>query len=158
MEDGKIGRRLGKKRHRLTRRAGRPAGKGRSVLVGTLEGDSATKAPVMPVRLRLSRQKGFSFQTQSIGLNGLPAVRVARPGKWGNPFIVGFDGTVEQCVTLYRQRLLERLSDRLDGPILRKNLAELRGKNLACWCKLDEPCHADVLLKLANKELGGQEP
>jgi hypothetical protein len=30
-------------------------------------------------------------------------------------------------------------------------LAPLRGKNLACWCKLDAPCHADVLLELANK-------
>jgi len=31
------------------------------------------------------------------------------------------------------------------------NVAELRGKNLACWCKLDAPCHADVLLELANE-------
>jgi hypothetical protein len=29
-------------------------------------------------------------------------------------------------------------------------LPELRGHDLACWCKLDEPCHADVLLELAN--------
>lgn len=29
--------------------------------------------------------------------------------------------------------------------------AELRGKNLACWCKAGEPCHADVLLELANE-------
>ena len=28
---------------------------------------------------------------------------------------------------------------------------ELRGKNLACWCRLDQNCHADVLLELANK-------
>jgi hypothetical protein len=27
----------------------------------------------------------------------------------------------------------------------------LRGKNLACWCALDQACHADVLLELANK-------
>jgi len=32
-----------------------------------------------------------------------------------------------------------------------KSLSELRGKNLACWCSLSEPCHADILLKLANK-------
>lgn len=30
------------------------------------------------------------------------------------------------------------------------DIAELRGKNLACWCPLDQPCHADVLLELAN--------
>jgi hypothetical protein len=32
-----------------------------------------------------------------------------------------------------------------------KDLSELRGKNLACWCRLDQSCHADVLLELANK-------
>lgn len=32
----------------------------------------------------------------------------------------------------------------------RPNVAELRGKDLACWCPLDQPCHADVLLELAN--------
>jgi hypothetical protein len=31
-------------------------------------------------------------------------------------------------------------------------LLDLRGKNLACWCRLDQPCHADVLLELANAE------
>jgi hypothetical protein len=31
------------------------------------------------------------------------------------------------------------------------DLSELKGKNLACFCKEDEPCHADILLKLANK-------
>lgn len=30
--------------------------------------------------------------------------------------------------------------------------AELRGKNLACFCPLDQPCHADVLLEIANKD------
>jgi hypothetical protein len=34
-----------------------------------------------------------------------------------------------------------------------KRLPELRGKNLACWCSLDRPCHADVLLRLANAPL-----
>jgi hypothetical protein len=29
--------------------------------------------------------------------------------------------------------------------------AELRGHDLACWCPLDQPCHADVLLELANE-------
>jgi len=33
------------------------------------------------------------------------------------------------------------------------NLEELRGKNLACWCPLDKPCHADILLELANGSL-----
>lgn len=33
----------------------------------------------------------------------------------------------------------------------RPDVSELRGKNLACWCPLDQPCHADVLLELANR-------
>lgn len=36
------------------------------------------------------------------------------------------------------------------SPDLRDVVKELRGKNLACWCKNGEPCHADVLLELAN--------
>ena len=34
--------------------------------------------------------------------------------------------------------------------LIMQSLHELRGKNLACWCRLDQPCHADVLLELAN--------
>lgn len=30
-------------------------------------------------------------------------------------------------------------------------IAPLRGKDLACWCPLDQPCHADVLLEVANR-------
>jgi hypothetical protein len=33
-----------------------------------------------------------------------------------------------------------------------EQMADLRGKNLACWCPLDQPCHADVLLEIANRE------
>lgn len=32
---------------------------------------------------------------------------------------------------------------------------ELHGKDLACWCPLDKPCHADVLLEIANWEVPG---
>ena len=35
--------------------------------------------------------------------------------------------------------------------LLREHLHELKGKNLACWCKPGEPCHADVLIALANE-------
>jgi hypothetical protein len=37
---------------------------------------------------------------------------------------------------------------------IRENIGQLRGKNLACWCKPGAPCHADVLLELANVEAG----
>lgn len=71
-------------------------------------------------------------------------VKVCRPGKWGNPFTVSEYGR-EAAVDHYRQRLHEMVAN---GAL---DLNELRGKNLACWCKLGEPCHADVLLELANE-------
>lgn len=45
-----------------------------------------------PVRLQLSRKKGFRLQEASRALNGLEAVNVARPSRWGNPFKVGKAG------------------------------------------------------------------
>lgn len=37
--------------------------------------------------------------------------------------------------------------------VLRHALPALRGLSLACWCRLDQPCHADVLMELANRPL-----
>jgi hypothetical protein len=70
-------------------------------------------------------------------------VYVGRPGEWGNPFVVGKHGTREECIAKYR--------DWLEGHswAMRKAQRELRGKNLACWCA-PLPCHADVLLEIAN--------
>lgn len=92
-------------------------------------------------------------------------VNVARPGKWGNPFLVGRDGTRAQCVAKFvvLQQGFIALTDSVDVDVqlamwqrLRRSAKELRGKDLACWCPLDgAPCHADVLLHLAN---GGPLP
>jgi hypothetical protein len=54
-----------------------------------------------PVRLHLSRAKGFNLQKHSRAVNGLPAVNAARPGKLGNPFKVGRDGTRQECVAQF---------------------------------------------------------
>lgn len=72
-------------------------------------------------------------------------VIVARPSKWKNPFKVADYGR-EQALARYRQYLAEQLqAGNLD-------LSELRGKDLACYCKLDQDCHADILLRLANHD------
>jgi hypothetical protein len=111
-----------------------------------------------PVRLQLSRRKGFDLQAISQAWNGLPAVNVSRPGKWGNPFLVhpnqrpgrlwgiGYFSvpTVDDAVACFRE-MMATSEERIAA------LPELRGKNLACWCKPGEPCHADVLLELANQ-------
>ncbi|XAZ30649.1 DUF4326 domain-containing protein [Paenarthrobacter ureafaciens] len=65
------------------------------------------------------------------------------------------DATAEECVALYRENVTGQ-PDMLD--YRHKNRvdeirAELAGKDLACWCPLDKPCHADVLLELANAEV-----
>jgi hypothetical protein len=114
-----------------------------------------------PVRLQLSRKAGFNLHDASLALNGLPAISVARPGKWGNPFKVGEDGTAAECVDLYRCLLAGyvALTTKASTELQTKTRAvvvacldELRGKNLACWCRKDKPCHADVLLEIANRE------
>lgn len=111
-----------------------------------------------PVRLQLSRKKGFNLQALSLATNGLPAMRVDRSTPFGNPFYVAKEpdtrrGTfyhctsVERAVELFQRSCnngFEFLGFREDG------LERLRGKNLACHCPLDAVCHADILLTLAN--------
>ena len=71
------------------------------------------------------------------------AVYVGRGSRWGNPFRIGVDGTREEVIEKYRQYILKR-------PYLLAHLEELRGKVLACWCA-PLPCHAEVLVELANQ-------
>jgi len=94
-----------------------------------------------PVRLRLSRRAGFDLQALSQKTNGLPAVNVARPSRWGNPYPAAEWGR-EHAIALFAQNLAKSPPD----------IAILRGKNLACWCAPDQACHADILLKMADKK------
>lgn len=97
-----------------------------------------------PVRIQLSRRKGFDLQAASRAINGLECVNVARPSKWGNPFTVANSGGID-AVLRYACEVVPLLP-----------VEELRGKNVACWCGPVTshgeylPCHADVLLSIAN--------
>jgi len=91
-----------------------------------------------PVRLRLSRAKGFNLQALSRATNGLPAVSVARPSKWGNPFTSENSDGIDPVLRFACEA----------APLL--PVEELRGKNLACWCRTNN-CHAAILLEFANK-------
>ena len=113
-----------------------------------------------PVRMRLSRAKGFDLQNASLALNGLPAVNVARPGPLGNPFVVGEDGDRTECIRLFRLLLGGYVaittkasveSQRLVLTYVAENLKSLRNRNLACWCPAGASCHGDVLLELFNR-------
>lgn len=90
-----------------------------------------------PRRLQRSRAKGWRSPPG--------AVYVGRPSRYGNPFHVDRDLSAERAVRLFRDLVLAEWT-RFE-PLL----AELRGKDLLCWCSLDAPCHADVLLELANR-------
>ena len=68
-------------------------------------------------------------------------VYIGRPSKWGNSFVVGRDGTRAEVIEKFRQNL---------SPELLKQLDELRGKRLGCWCK-PLSCHGDVLVELLGE-------
>jgi hypothetical protein len=93
------------------------------------------------------------------------AVRVDRSTRWGNPFIVGEDGTRPECVELYKALLAGLLCLNCRAPLarqeatlayVRQHIDQLRGHDLACWCPPGQPCHADMLLELANAP--GKQP
>jgi Domain of unknown function (DUF4326) len=107
-----------------------------------------------PTRIRMSRAKGWRLPEG--------AVSVARPGPLGNPLVVGKYGDAAKCVTGYAAILagfwpggaIEQSECRASRAAALSRLDELRGKTLACWCALDKPCHANVLLLLANAPKG----
>ena len=86
-------------------------------------------------------------------------VYVGRPTQWGNYWQIGniftdLDGctkamSAEECVKRFKADM-ERFKALLPKSFA-KLLKPLRGKNLACWCPLGQPCHADVLLELVNQ-------
>jgi hypothetical protein len=107
---------------------------------------------VSPSRIQRKRTKGWRMPDG--------AIHVARPSRWGNPWSVEgmahiatcpsdvapycIDLNVKTAVGLFRIYSEDR--DWREP----QWLAPLRGHDLACWCPLDQPCHADVLLELAN--------
>jgi hypothetical protein len=111
----------------------------------------------MPERVQLSRAKGWRMPPNT--------VKVARPSRYGNPHRIGADhsyymegaerATAAQCVELFRSHIEATCA--VEPDYLERLRADLGGKNLACFCPLDRPCHADVLLELANPENGGGE-
>jgi hypothetical protein len=98
----------------------------------------------MPDRIQLRRTKGWR---KPVG-----AIVVARPSKWGNPFVVGRDIVVEGRALRVTPELAVALYRVWVNEFAESAREELIGHDLACFCPLDRPCHADVLLELANQE------
>jgi hypothetical protein len=114
---------------------------------------------MMPERIQLRRTKGWRKPEG--------AVIVARPSKWGNPFTIAmameaeYDNPRRACVSHFTawiegddsyQDVYQLGSCSFDRRWMRAHLRDLTGRDLACWCPLTEPCHASVLLELANQE------
>jgi len=106
---------------------------------------------MIPSRIQRKRSKGWRMPENCI--------YVGRPTEWGNPFTIGQPfvrkkmqaggGEISGCIqnaeeAVYFYRRFLSLELRIAAGI------QLRGKNLACWCGLDQPCHADILLEIAN--------
>ena len=102
----------------------------------------------MPKRIQMTRKKPWRKDNPD-------AVIVDRRTDYGNRYIVGeryltdkFGNAIirdrAHAVELFRTRQMRRMGNLVP---------RLRGKDLACWCDLDQPCHADVLLEAANRPL-----
>ncbi len=109
-----------------------------------------------PKRIQRKRTKGWRMPEG--------AVYVGRESRWGNPFRWESPSTIAALERgeIARAAIVESRADavrmfRHCFLLFEANLAELRGKDLACWCALDQPCHADVLLEWANAPDGGAE-
>ena len=71
------------------------------------------------------------------------SVYIWRPSKWGNPWVISEDYDRQRCVNLHRQWVLSQPA------LIEQIKAELRGKDLVCFCA-PKACHGDVLLEIAN--------
>lgn len=96
-----------------------------------------------PVRIQRSRQH------KTVNPNGLPIIYVGRPSRFGNPF-----KDMKDAYDRFKVIADYSVRNYLLGPNPKEWVdrvrKELRGKNLSCWCPLDQACHADILLEIAN--------
>ena len=107
----------------------------------SLAGESGDRTAEPPRRIQRKRIRGWRMPRN--------AVYVGRGTKWGPPWVRAHfwwaTDPARASVEAYREYIVRRM---LRDPGV---LASLRGKHLACWCPLDQPCHAEVLLELANR-------
>ena len=104
-----------------------------------------------PQRIQRKRSKGWRMPEG--------AVYVGRPSRWGNPFRIGetyqisSPGETRYGVVRDNAHAVDLFQDYLNlrGDLVAKIGQELRGRDLACWCPAGQPCHADVLLRIANE-------
>lgn len=109
-------------------------------------------------RIQRKRTKGWKMPPNTI--------YVGRPTVWGNPFtakewkkdgekvsptalVLMYQILLSEVFGVFKKKYKQTDEEKL---LLHEFLKPLRGKNLACWCALDKPCHADVILELLNRK------
>jgi len=100
----------------------------------------------MPKRIQRKRVKGWRMPPNTVS--------ICRPGKFGNPFVVTDGRTTIEAIGAFRIWLENdgvHANMQKQKQIILDSLCEIRGKDLACFCKEGDPCHGDVLLELANR-------
>lgn len=85
----------------------------------------------------------LNHHTPNPGTPGAVGVKIMRPSKWGNPYVIGKDGTRGEVIAQFREYLMARPA------LVALAKRQLRGKDLICCCA-PLPCHGDVLLEVAN--------
>ena len=113
---------------------------------------SPTIQPLQSKRIQLRRTKGWKMPINTI--------KVDRSTPLGNPFIVGTHGTTKECVRLFELLCTGLICASVDKKCfqrqqrflkyLKENKDKLKGKNLACWCRHENVCHVDTLLRIIN--------
>jgi hypothetical protein len=100
----------------------------------------------MPQRIQLQRRAGWRMPPNT--------VKVDRSTAWGNALRAGPGYSPAQAVADYALWINGQLhlGPEAAPPSIEDIRRHLRGRNLACWCPPGQPCHADVLLRLANAE------
>jgi hypothetical protein len=106
------------------------------------------KARRLLVSLASARQPRVYSRRKGAHMAPADAVYVGRPSEWGNPFTIGKDGDRDEVIAKYREYVTA--PERAE---MREAIRQvLGGKDLVCWCA-PKPCHADVLLEIANPRL-----
>ena len=92
----------------------------------------------MNKRIQRKRIKGWRMPENCI--------YIGRPSKWGNPYKRNMSGGPKDIIRAYRWWLEQKLKE---NPHF---LDELKGKDICCWCRLDQKCHGDIILEFLNKD------
>jgi len=98
----------------------------------------------VPLRVQLKRSAGWKMPANTL--------KVDRTTRWGNPFTIAECGSVAVAVAQHGRWMRGEIAapGGVEPPTREVLRAALGGRNLACWCALNAPCHADLLLTLAN--------